>query len=119
MSCRTGFSKMLVLLPGLMELAVAGEMAWDERLAGAFSGRLREIQNELPGLAPALAGLPEIPIDDQGGTGGYAGIYSSASPAKGSSCAVEVRWKTAATIDLVALVPARRYDATGLDAQYG
>src|SRR6478735_12799346 len=119
MSCRNGFSKMSALLLGIMEIAMAGDAPWDERLAGACSGRLKEIQNELPGLTPALAGLPEIPIDDQGGTGGYAGVYSSAVPAKGSSCAVEVRWKTAATIDLVALVPARRYDATGLDAQYG
>lgn len=119
MSCRTGFFKLLALLPGLVEIAVAGDAAWDERLAGAFSGRLKEIQKELPGLTPALAGLPEIPIDDQGGTGGYAGVYSSAMPAKDSPCAVEVRWKTGATIDLIALVPARRYDAKGLDAQYG
>lgn len=95
------------------------EEPWDERLAGAFSGRLKEIEKELAGLAPKLELLPGIPIDDQGGSGGYAGVYLSATPTKDSKCAVEVRWANSAVVDLVALVPARRYDAKGLDAQYG
>lgn len=97
----------------------AAEMPWDERLAGTFSGRLREIESELTALVPKLAALPDLPIDDQGGTGGYAGIYASTVPAAGTRAAVEVRWKEISRVDLVALVPARRYDAKGLDAQYG
>jgi signal transduction histidine kinase len=97
----------------------AAETAWDERLAGTFSGRLQEIQNDLTELEPKLEALPSLPIDDQGGTGGYAGVYSSAVPAAGTRAAVEVSWKKTARVDLVALVPARRYDAKGLDAQYG
>ena len=97
----------------------AGEMAWDERLARAFSGRLKEIEREVAVLAPQLERLPGIPIDDQGGTGGFASIHSGAVPEKGSQDAVEVRWAKPATVDLVALVPARRYDAKGLEAHYG
>ncbi len=74
---------------------------------------------ELAELAPRLAVLPRLPIDDQGGTGGYAGIYPDAVPSGGGRCAVEVRWRDRPVVDLVALVPARRYDARGLDAQYG
>lgn len=103
----------------LGETGRAVDTGWDVRLAGAFSTRLREIDRELDLLGPQLEPLPKIPIDDQGGTGGYAGMYSNASPAGKSPCAVEVRWKSPAKVDMVALVPARRYDAKGLDAQYG
>ena len=118
MSCATGVARVLAIFFLIAEIAGA-EAAWDERLAGAFSGRLKEIEKELAGVAPQLERLPRIPIDDQGGTGGYAGVYPSAVPAKDAKCAVEVRWANSAVVDLVALVPARRYDAKGLDAQYG
>lgn len=119
MKCFVGLPRIL----GVLLLVVAGargaEASWDVRLAGTFSGRLKEIESELTALAPKLAALPDLPIDDQGGTGGYAGIYATAVPAPGNRAAVEVRWGKKAKVDSVALVPARRYDARGLDAQYG
>lgn len=118
MSRSTGFRRIIVILLLAVDLAGA-EAAWDERLAGTFSGRLKEIESELTGLAPRLEALPGIPIDDQGGTGGYAGVFLTATPAADAKNAVEVRWAKSAAVDLVALVPARRYDAKGLDAQYG
>ena len=102
-----------------VQLAFAADASWDERLARVFSGRLKEIESELKTLAPRLEGLPEIPIDDQGGTGGFASIHPQATPERDSRYAIEVRWPKAATIDLIVLVPSRRYDARGLDAQYG
>jgi len=104
----------LLVVPGR-----AAEAAWDARLAGSFSGRLKEIEKELADLVPRLEVLPGIPIDDQGGTGGFASIHPHAVPVAGSQYAVEIRWPAMAMVDLVALVPARRYDARGLDAQYG
>ena len=109
---------------GFLALALAGMVlaedgGWDAHLAEKFSGRLKEIQKELAELDPQMKDLPGIPIDDQGGTGGYAGIYSLAAPVGSSRFAVEVKWPKKALVDLVALVPARRYDAKGLDAQYG
>lgn len=109
-------SALLLLAVGTSHAAEAG---WDTRLAKAFSGRLRQIDHELAELAPQFDPLPKIPLDDQGGTGGYASIYQTAVPAAGSMHAVEVRWPERAKVDLLALVPARRYDAKGLDAQYG
>ena len=101
------------------EMSGAAEASWDVRLATKFSGRLKAIETELKELAPQLEVLPGIPIDDQGGTGGYAGVYPKSSPAAGELFAVEVHWLKPALVDLVALVPTRRYDAKGLDAQYG
>ena len=100
-----------------VQMTLAADAGWDERLARVFSGRSKEIESELKTLAPKLEGLPEIPIDDQGGTGGFASIHPQATP--NSQFAIEVRWPKIATVDLVALVPSRRYDARGLDAQYG
>ncbi len=85
----------------------------------SFSGRWREIKSERSKLESRLTAFPGIPIDDQGGTGGYAGNYSQGTPAPNSPIAVEVHWQGTRSIDLVSLFPARRYDANGLDAQYG
>lgn len=108
-----------VLLAGLLcGGAAAAESGWDERVTRAFSERLRAIDRELDTLRPRLAALPPIPLDDQGGTGGFACLVSKADGRHPPS-GLELRWPAPATIDLVALVPARRYDAAGLDAQYG
>ncbi len=111
--------RVFVMLWLLVDARTAGGAGWDERLAEAFSGRWKEIQNEQAELTPQLDGLPGIPIDDQGGTGGYASIHPQAAPAHNARYAVEVYWPASARVEMVALVPARRYDARGLDAQYG
>lgn len=97
----------------------SGQGTWDERLAERFSVRLGGIRDELDKTNAPLAALPRIPIDDQGGTGGFSAVHSKAVPDDGAVFAVEVRWPGESLIDLVALVPTRRYDARGLDAQYG
>lgn len=119
MNCVARILGSLSIMLGMAHGAIAAEAGWDEKLAELFSKRLREIRPELKSLEPQLAKLPKIPLDDQGGTGGYSGIYPSAVPPDGQHFAMEVRWENPATVDMVALVPARRYDASGLDAQYG
>jgi signal transduction histidine kinase len=119
MSSILGFVRCLAVTVLLVEAVAANESGWDGRLAEKYSRRWTEIQKELAGLTPQLAKLPEIPIDDQGGTGGYASNCPTATPVGNSRFMVEVRWLAEARVDLVALVPARRYDAKGLDAQYG
>ena len=114
-----GFFRLLAIFLWITQSGIAADQTWDVRLAGMFSTRLREIDKDLASFSPGLEALPKIPIDDQGGTGGYASTYSTASPPVDSRYAVEVRWQEMKAVDLVALVPARRYDATGLDAQYG
>jgi len=113
------YLRLLAVALLLVKAAAAGEVGWDERLARTFSDRLAEMDKELAEIGPQLEQLPRIPIDDQGGTGGYASIHTHAVPAHDARCAVEVRWAATADVDLVALVPARRYDARGLDAEYG
>ncbi|GAA5128994.1 discoidin domain-containing protein [Luteolibacter yonseiensis] len=98
---------------------VAAEATWDSRLTEVFSNRWKVVQKQLGELNPELEKLPNIPIDDQGGTGGYVGNYQQAGPSQDSQMGVEVRWRDTPVVDLVALVPARRYDANGLDPQYG
>ena len=113
------FPGFLILFLLTVEMTLAGDIGWDERLAGVFCGRLKQIESELITLAPQLENLPEIPIDDQGGTGGFASNHPQASPELDSRYTIEVRWPKIATVDEVALVPSRRYNARGLNAQYG
>lgn len=109
-----------VLVAGATTLAHAENPGWEERLAQAFSGRLKEIQRDLALLPAELNGLPDVPIADQGGTGGFASIHPRAVPDSSAPSAVEIRWlKGNAMIDQVALVPARRYNAKGLDPHFG
>ena len=63
-------SPISVLFLLTVQMTFAADPGWDENLTRVFSGRLKEIESELKTLAPRLEGLPEIPIDDQGGTGG-------------------------------------------------
>jgi len=111
-----GFLGVSVFLAGLGE---AEEAAWDVRLAREFSLRLKEIDKEVKTLQPQLENLPSIPIDDQGGTGGFASIHGTGGPKNGEQFAVEVTWEKQAMVDCLALVPARRYDEKGLEALYG
>jgi signal transduction histidine kinase len=114
----TAGAALLGLLPTGPALAQDGP-GWDERLARRISDRLKVIDREAADLAGRLGGLPQVPENDQGGTGGYAGLRYRAAGGDGKPCSVEVRWQDAEPVELVVLVPARRYDTQGLDAQYG
>ncbi len=101
------------------EAIAADAPAWDSYLVANYSARWKAIQKELKVMAPKLDKLPAIPIDDQGGTGGHASHHRTAQPSAEEHIAFEIQWAGTETVDLIALVPARRYDAKGLDAQYG
>ncbi len=91
--------------------------AWDYRLARTFSGRLAEVEEEMDEIAGDLPGLPEIPVANQGGTGGFSSLYPKHAGKDGF--VVELTFEEIGLVDLVALVPARRYGVTGLDPEFG
>jgi signal transduction histidine kinase len=93
--------------------------SWDARLARSLSGRLAEIGKELESIRSELPKLPAVPVADQGGTGGFASLNGQARPDKEGEFAVEIRLPAAGMVDLVALVPSRRYGVGGLEAQFG
>lgn len=103
----------------LMSVAASGQGSWEERLARGFSGRLDEIDARLLEISAELETLPRVPIDDQGGSGGFASQHAAALPVEGDAHAVEIHWKRPEKIDHIALVPARRYNAGGLEPQFG
>ncbi len=112
-----GWVLALVLAPA--GAAAAGGPDWARTLAKVFSERLSGIEAELAAVGGELPGLPGVPVADQGGTGGFAALHPAAEPGAAGDRAVEVRWPRPAAIDMVALVPARRYTARGLEAQFG
>jgi signal transduction histidine kinase len=119
MSGVLGFIQAFTLAVLVADAGAADEPGWDGRLAQKCSGRWSVIQRELAEISPQLEKLPHIPIADQGGTGGHASNHSEALPTGDSRYAFDIHWPKEAAVDLVALVPARRYDAKGLDPQYG
>lgn len=108
----TGFLFFPVILP-------AAEEGWERDLAARFSGRLGEIERELRQIHEQLPNLPTVPVADQGGTGGFAGLHGQSAPPEGEEYAASIRFPSPGTVDLVVLVPARRYGISGLDPQFG
>lgn len=100
--------------PGLAE-----ETSWEYRVAHALSTRLSEVEAELRSVEGELPGLPDLPLDDQGGTGGFASLHSQPEPAKDGEYAVTLTFEKQVMVDLVALVPSRRYELVGLNPQFG
>ena len=115
MKSRSAIHLAFVIIASSCGIAHSEDYGWDQRITELFSGRYKEIHSELSGLPPKLKDLPAIPIDDQGGSGGFASIHGETT----GPCVVEVRWPNSGFVDMVALVPARRYDANGLEVHYG
>ncbi|MEP4077221.1 histidine kinase [Haloferula sp.] len=107
-------SGLVVALPALGQ-----EEGWDRRLAHAFSGRLAEVEAALEVVKTELPMLPSLPLDDQGGTGGFARLHSEGVLEKEGDHAVELKFAAEAQVEMVALVPSRRYELNGLNPQFG
>ncbi len=117
MKCRPCWLSALAALPLLTGQVRAAD--WEHGLARSVSPRLVAIETELKGLTAELPGLPEVTKLDLGGTGGFANRYDTAQPPKGSEFSVSLGFAAPGEVDLVVLVPARRYGADGLEPQYG
>jgi len=100
--------------------AAGDDHAWEFRLADFFSKRPAEIREEMTEIDGQLKNLPEIPVTDQGGSGGYAMLVPKQAPIEATGpFTLVVKWQRPAMIDLVALVPARNYDSSDPDFHYG
>jgi signal transduction histidine kinase len=111
---------LLLLLSFLVSHQVGGEeRSWDYQLARRFSGRLDGAEKALAAIQAELPGLPSVPVADQGGTGGFAGLHPKAEPSQEGEYSVSLRFNSPGPVDLVALVPARRYGVEGLEPQFG
>jgi signal transduction histidine kinase len=99
--------------------AMGAENGWEYQLAHQFSPRLAAIENETREVVDELPRLPAVPVADQGGTGGFASLHPAAAPGSPSEFSVVLNFPLAKPVDLVALVPARRYGVEGLEPQFG
>ncbi|BCX46094.1 histidine kinase protein [Haloferula helveola] len=104
-----------IALPLVFSAQMASGETWEQDLANAFSGRLSEIDLEIEKVEAVLPDLPSLPVDDQGGTGGFATLY----PEPVGEFPISLMWEGSEAVDFVALVPPRRYGVEGLESQYG
>jgi len=80
---------------------------------------LADVEAELGQVELELPGLPGLPIADQGGTGGFASLHPQASPKSKGDHSVTLTFAEEAKVDMIAMVPSRRYEVDGLDPQFG
>jgi signal transduction histidine kinase len=118
MNCQTWRVPMLVLLAGPPTVRAEGG-GWAEGLARLVSGRIPALEQELSAIERELPALPDVPVADQGGTGGFARLYPKDRPGAEGAFAVEIRCAEPGMVSTVALVPARRYGVRGLESQFG
>jgi len=88
-------------------------------LARKFSRSLAEVEQELAKIEADLPSLPQIPASDQGGTGGFSIFQAASASQVGSDSSVTIHFRDPGDVDLVALIPARRYGVSGLNPQFG
>jgi signal transduction histidine kinase len=120
MTTRTIFKALAMFIAaGSASSLLAKEAGWEQSLAGSFSRRLAQVEREIAATREELNLLPGIPVADQGGTGGFASLHPAERPPTADDYSVSIRFRGEAELDLIALVPARRYGVKGLDAQFG
>ncbi|MEI7908435.1 MAG: histidine kinase [Verrucomicrobiota bacterium] len=92
---------------------------WGEGLASKFSGDWRKAREGKASLEAELLRLPVIPVKDFGGPGGFRN-YRNTGPNHPfyNDHWLQVQWGKSESVDLVCLVPARKYDETGLDPDF-
>ena len=100
--------------------ALAAEPSdWGEVLAARFSGNWRKIQETKASLGAELRGLPVIAVKDFGGPGGFRNERQTGpNHPFYKDHWLQVLWGKPEAVDLVCLVPARKYDETGLDPNF-
>ena len=121
MSPKTLRLRMAVLLGLMVPLwgAAAEPWDWGDALASKLSGDWRKAQEDRVALAAELRHLPEVSILDYGGPRGFR-TDDTPGPKHPfyNDRWLEVRWKNAEVVDLVALVPARQFDEHGIDPNF-
>ncbi|RKX47762.1 MAG: hypothetical protein DRP64_00190 [Verrucomicrobia bacterium] len=130
MRCR--YPQILSLPPGMVRWVVCGvflccgsgveaseNLAWDQHIAQWISPQWREAQDTLKRIEGDLELLPKIPKEDSGGTGGLAFFVATKPADEDPERIIEIRWGDAVPVDLVALVPARKYYVDGVAMDYG
>lgn len=92
---------------------------WAEELASSFSGNWRKAQDEKASLEAELRRLPVIPVKDFGGPAGFRNERETGPnhPFYNDRW-LQVQWATPQDVDLVSLVPARKFDERGLDPNF-
>lgn len=93
----------------------------EESIAARLSPEWKSLHSEVAALDAALDRLPDIPVENYGGTRAFLQVFAeSLNPADRSiDFTIRLRWPEAQPVDLVALVPAREIDSLGLDPNYG
>jgi signal transduction histidine kinase len=92
---------------------------WADALASRFSGNWRKARDEKASLEAQLVGLPVMSVKDFGGPAGFRSERKTGpNHPVYSDRWLQVQWGKTEAVDLLCLVPARKYDERGLDPNF-
>lgn len=93
----------------------------EETFASLFSREWKSLQQEIHATDAHLKRLPGIPADDLGTSRAFLRVFSpqQTDPDRRVDFVIRLLWQDPQTVDLIALVPARKSHRTGIDFNYG
>ncbi|MGB6220287.1 ATP-binding protein [Haloferula sp.] len=109
------------LLAASLLLLLAQSLIAETSIAQRFSQYFRDLEEQVAEIDRELLTLPDIPQDDSGGMEAYARHYASIDQTHDLEIdsAIRFTWEESAPVDLVALIPARKFTPQGLAPEYG
>jgi len=93
----------------------------EDTFASLFSTEWKSLQSEMHATDARLKRLPGIPADDLGTNRAFLRVFSpqQTNPDREVDFVIRILWQEPQTVDLIALVPARKSHRTGIDFNYG
>jgi signal transduction histidine kinase len=93
----------------------------EDTFASLFSTEWKSLQSEMHATDARLKRLPGIPADDLGTNRAFLRVFSpqQTNPGREVDFVIRILWQEPQTVDLIALVPARKSHRTGIDFNYG
>ncbi|BCX47629.1 hypothetical protein HAHE_15370 [Haloferula helveola] len=111
----------IALSLGLIGAVWISPIAAEETIASRFSSEWKQLRSEVEAIDNELAALPPIPLDDLGDRRAFLHSFPTddALLTREVDFTIRLQWDEPQDIDRVVLVPARKFDAGGLEANYG
>lgn len=93
----------------------------DETFASRFSEKWKSLRQEIHAIDEQLKLLPGIPADDLGASPSFLRVFSpqQTTPDRRVDFVIRILWQEPQSVDLIALIPARKSQRMGIDFNYG
>ncbi|MFK7850959.1 MAG: sensor histidine kinase [Akkermansiaceae bacterium] len=108
-----------LLVPLTFLSSIAGHA--ENSMAARFSSEWKALSEKTKNIETTLTTIAAIPAEDFGDKRPFLRVFNPEQTDKERQIelVIRLRWPEKALVDLIALVPARKFDSLGLDSNYG